>query len=225
MPKKQKLPLLAHRGFSAKYPENTLMAFRKAIQSGADGIECDLQKTKDQIFVILHDDTIDRTSNGKGRIEDLTWDEIKGFDFGQGETIPTLDALLTELPASAWLNLEIKEGSVKKTDLPAIESLLAKKRAPKLTMISSFDHDFLPYFRKRGWIIGALLGEEHQHLGAWGLIKRLMKTRPHYVNLPIQAFERMNDRWVERILKVFRFLGFKICFWTINQEAHFKRVA
>lgn len=56
----------AHRGFSGKYPENTMLAFKKAIEFGADGIELDVQLTKDEEIVIIHDETIDRTTNGKG---------------------------------------------------------------------------------------------------------------------------------------------------------------
>ena len=63
----------AHRGFSGKYPENTILAFQKAIEVGADGIELDVQLTKDGEVVIIHDETIDRTTDGKGYVVDYTY--------------------------------------------------------------------------------------------------------------------------------------------------------
>ena len=71
----------AHRGFSGKYPENTLLAFEKAIEAGAEGMEFDVQLTKDGELVIIHDETIDRTSNGSGRVKDFTYEELLQYDF------------------------------------------------------------------------------------------------------------------------------------------------
>lgn len=59
----------AHRGYSGKYPENTMLAFRKAVEAGADGIELDVQLTKDGVPVIIHDELVDRTTNGKGLVK------------------------------------------------------------------------------------------------------------------------------------------------------------
>ena len=70
----------AHRGFSGKYPENTLLAFRKAIEAGADGIELDVHLSCDGIPVIIHDETLDRTTNGTGPVSSYTAEELKGFD-------------------------------------------------------------------------------------------------------------------------------------------------
>ena len=69
----------AHRGFSGKYPENTILAFQKAIEVGADGIELDVQLTKDGEVVIIHDETIDRTTDGKGYVVDYTYEELSKF--------------------------------------------------------------------------------------------------------------------------------------------------
>lgn len=89
--------VLGHRGASAYAPENTLAAFRLAHELGADGIELDVQLTRDKIPVVIHDDTVERTTNGRGRVRDLTIGEIARLDAGAwktndyaGETIPTL---------------------------------------------------------------------------------------------------------------------------------------
>jgi glycerophosphoryl diester phosphodiesterase len=113
------LSLQAHRGAAGLAPENTLAAFRVAIELGADGTEMDLQVTRDGIVVVIHDDTVDRTTDGRGRIGDLTLAEIKRLDAGakfspafRGERIPTLRELIDLVRASGRqsfrLNLEIK---------------------------------------------------------------------------------------------------------------------
>ena len=72
----------AHRGASAYAPENTMISFKKGIELGANGIELDLQKTKDNKIVIFHDEFIDKKSNAKGKIEDYTYSELYKLDFG-----------------------------------------------------------------------------------------------------------------------------------------------
>ena len=84
---------VAHRGASAQYPENTLLAFRKAMEQGVDAVEVDVHRTADDELVALHDPTLDRTSNGHGNVRDCTLNEIRQLDAGQGERIP----LLTEV--------------------------------------------------------------------------------------------------------------------------------
>ena len=113
------LSLQAHRGAAGLAPENTLAAFRMALELGADGTEMDLQLTRDGVVVVIHDDTVDRTTDGRGRIGDLTLAEIKRLDAGakfgpafRGERIPTLRELIDLVKASGKdrfrLNLEIK---------------------------------------------------------------------------------------------------------------------
>lgn len=93
--------VIAHRGASGHAPENTLAAFRRAIAMGAGFIETDLQLSRDARFVAIHDNTVDRTCNGKGAVHDLTLTELRRFDAGSwfgsefaGERIPTLDEIL-----------------------------------------------------------------------------------------------------------------------------------
>ena len=79
----EKTKVWAHRGASGYAPENTLDAFRKAVEMGADGIELDVQMTKDGELVVIHDETIDRVSNGKGWVKDYTYEELKKFNFNK----------------------------------------------------------------------------------------------------------------------------------------------
>ncbi len=108
--------VIAHRGFSGRYPENTLRSFREALKLPVDAIELDVRRTKDGVLVVIHDETIDRTTNGKGRVRDLTWDEIRKLDAGlwkgsafAGERIPRLEEALELIGGQKVVFLEIKE--------------------------------------------------------------------------------------------------------------------
>ena len=70
------MKVFGHRGFSGEYPENTMLAFQKAVEAGCEGIELDVQLTKDLVPVIMHDEKVDRTTDGSGYIYDLTYDEL-----------------------------------------------------------------------------------------------------------------------------------------------------
>jgi len=107
--------LCAHRGAMKTHPENTIPAFRAAINAGAHMIEFDVFLTKDNQMVVIHDSKVDRTTNGKGKVSDLTLAEIKKLDAGSwkapefaGEQIPTLQEVLNVMPYNIWLNIHIK---------------------------------------------------------------------------------------------------------------------
>lgn len=102
------MKIIAHRGFSSEYPENTLLAFQKAIDAGADGIETDLRLSSDDKVVIFHDNNLKRIAKVDKTIGSLTLEEIKELDVGSGETIPTLDETLELIDAKVTLILEIK---------------------------------------------------------------------------------------------------------------------
>lgn len=105
----------AHRGASTSHPENTLVALREAVASGAHQVEFDVQLTADNQLVLMHDGTINRTTNSTGRVQDYTLAQLKELDAGSwkdstfaGEKIPTLEEALDTLPLNMWLNVEVK---------------------------------------------------------------------------------------------------------------------
>ena len=109
--------ICAHRGASLSHPENTIAAFKEAIRLGAHMIELDLALTKDNKIVVLHDSTIDRTTNGSGDIKDWTLKDLKQLDAGsfkgpqfKGEQIPTFQEALSIMPENIWLNVHLKGG-------------------------------------------------------------------------------------------------------------------
>jgi glycerophosphoryl diester phosphodiesterase/predicted neuraminidase len=109
--------ICAHRGAMETHPENTLAAFKEAVHLGAQMIEFDVRMSSDGHLLILHDETVDRTSNGQGKISELSLEEVKQLDAGSwkskefaGETIPTFKEALALMPAHIWLNVHIKGG-------------------------------------------------------------------------------------------------------------------
>ena len=107
--------ICAHRGDSEFFPENTLPAFRSAIAKKAEMIEFDVARTKDGKLILMHDERVDRTTNGKGWVKDLTLAEIRALDAGSwkeakfaGTQVPTLDEALDGMPQDIWLNIHLK---------------------------------------------------------------------------------------------------------------------
>jgi len=102
------MKIIAHRGLSAQYPENTLLAFRKAIEAGADGIETDLRLTLDNEIILFHDRNIKKHTGINTKPESLSLLALKEFDIGRGEVIPTLNEFLELVEGKVTLILEIK---------------------------------------------------------------------------------------------------------------------
>ena len=153
------MELFAHRGVSGEAPENTLAAFKAAAESGAHGIELDVQLTKDGQIVVIHDETIDRTTNGTGYVKDLTWEQLRTYDAGswfhpsfKGESIPSLEEVLDVVTAhhdSMIINIELKNDLI---DYPQLEEkvleLLNEKGMKEQTIISSFNPSSLKKVRE-----------------------------------------------------------------------------
>lgn len=104
----QRVLRIGHRGAAGHAPENTLAAIRKGIDLGVDFVEIDVRRTADGMLVILHDETVNRTTDGKGWIDRLSLQEAKRLKAGNGETIPTLEEALKAVAGQAGLLLELK---------------------------------------------------------------------------------------------------------------------
>jgi len=101
--------IIGHRGARGLEPENTMRSFRKALELGVDYIECDVHMTKDGHIVLMHDHTVDRTTNASGPVNSFTFDEIRKLDAGEGEIIPTLGELLDLARGKVKLHIELKD--------------------------------------------------------------------------------------------------------------------
>jgi glycerophosphoryl diester phosphodiesterase len=149
------LLVIAHRGASGHAPENTLAAFRKALAMGATFIETDLQLSRDARFVAIHDSTVERTTNGKGAVHDLTLAELRRLDAGAwfgsefaGERIPTLEEILDFAKKhDVVFYLELKPGGSWGGE-HALIGALRESREIARTVIISFDASILAAIRK-----------------------------------------------------------------------------
>ncbi|HVO37771.1 MAG TPA: glycerophosphodiester phosphodiesterase, partial [Spirochaetia bacterium] len=127
--------ILGHRGLHSRHPENSLAAFSAALETGADGIECDLQKTSAEEYVIMHDPP-DPSTAGRAL---------------------SLDAMLDSLPAGAFLNLELKADTLRPSDCAPILGRLRRRRQPGPLLVSSFEPRLLFPFKENGVPVGLLM--------------------------------------------------------------------
>jgi glycerophosphoryl diester phosphodiesterase len=217
--------IIAHRGASDCAPENTLAAFQRACALGADGIELDVTLTRDSVPVVIHDDTVDRTTNGKGAVAQMTLEEIRSLDAGswysaefRAEKIPTLAEVFQAVGHRAIVNVELKGTTLKADGLEAaviraVESAGMQERV----ILSSFNPirlwraartspniergllymDSLPIYLRRAWFRPLL------RPAALHPIHRMVT--PGYV------------RWARK-------MGYKINTWTVDDPSEMKRL-
>jgi glycerophosphoryl diester phosphodiesterase len=140
--KRGRTPLvIAHRGGAAEAPENTLAAFRNALRAHADWSELDIVLSRDGHLMVIHDDTVDRTTNGHGRVEDMTFEQLRRLDAGRGEHVPTLEETLA-LPGSR-LVIELKRTSRPDALAESTVAAIRLARAHGRVIIASFETDLL----------------------------------------------------------------------------------
>jgi glycerophosphoryl diester phosphodiesterase len=217
--------ILGHRGYRALYPENTLLAFRAALDAGADGVECDLQKTADGRYVVIHDPTPERTTGVSGVVARMSFEELRSLDAGRGERDPELGELLGALPPGTCLDLELKEETLSPRDCGAIAAILDNRFDRDRLMISSFVPRLLTPFRRRGYRVGLLVGERLAAFGALPLLPLVLLVRPGFVNLPVDMFRSLGERRARSLVALLRSLGLSVLFWTVNTESEAARIA
>ena len=113
--------IIGHRGAAGYEPENTLLSFRRAVDIGVDWIEFDLHRSADGHLVVIHDETVDRTTNGHGRVRDMTLGQLKGLDAGKGQQIPTLQEVIDLARGRVRMIPEIKQEGIELELLDVID--------------------------------------------------------------------------------------------------------
>jgi glycerophosphoryl diester phosphodiesterase len=131
-----------HRGLSGHSPENTLLAFREAIAAGVDGLEFDVHATSDGVPVIIHDRSLERTTNGTGYVDEARLARLRELDAGRGERVPTLDEVLNLVGDQVHLDIEVKQSGIEEATLHVLSAHPNTRWA-----ISSFDWDTLRTLR------------------------------------------------------------------------------
>ncbi len=217
-----KYPLIwGHRGASGYAPENTLPAFKMAADMGADGVELDIQMTKDGVIVVCHDETIDRTSSGKGWLKDFTFDELRRLDFRNGNTayegvqIPTMEEVFDLLePTGLLINIEIKTGIVfyEKIEEKILE-LTKRKHWEDRVIYSSFNHYTVRRIKEldSSAKTGLLYGDGPIDMPGYGHRLGADALHPAFYNLQYPDF--MEDC---------RKYGLDVNVWTVNSAAELR---
>ncbi len=219
--------IVAHRGYKKKYPENTLAAFQGGMDAGAPMMELDVTLSKDRVPVIIHDDTLERTTNGRGRVEDHTMTELKELDAGSwfhpdftGEKLPMLSELFDMVDGRAYVNVEIKSNAYEPHHPPdAIErqvvELANERNIGHLILISSFHfHTLEQLSLMEDAPATALLSGDPATPDAVKVCKHLkvFSWHPNYKVLTPEQVDMMHDA------------GFKVLPYTINKPDDFSRI-
>ncbi|WP_347551491.1 glycerophosphodiester phosphodiesterase family protein [Pseudalkalibacillus hwajinpoensis] len=211
---------IAHRGASGYAPENTMAAFEKAVDMKSDLFELDVQMSKDGELVVIHDTSVDRTTNGSGMVKDLTLDELQSLDAGSwfgeefaGEPIPTLGEVLDEYRGKTGILIELKSPSL----YPGIEEKVAEELRERnmdkpnnnKIIVQSFDHESVQTFNSilPSVPTGVLVGYSSTGISDEALNE--FATYAEYVN-PSKSM--INVNLVDRIHE----LGMETHPWTVR---------
>ena len=202
---------IGHRGAMGYAPENTLKSFKKALELNVDAVELDIYVCKSGELVVIHDDKVNRTTNGKGYVVEKTFEELSTLDAGEGEKIPKLSEVLDLIDRKVKVNIELKGVKTAKPVHELIEKYVKNKGWEYDDfLISSFNHYELKKFRKLNpkIKIGALISGI-----PIGFSKFAKMLNVDSVNL---CFEFINQEFVDdahnRNLKVY--------VWTVNDSDH-----
>ncbi len=191
--------IYAHRGYSAKYPENTISAFKAALPH-VDGIELDVQLTRDGRLVVIHDETVDRTTNGSGFVKDMTLRQLRLLRTESGERIPTLEEVLVLIePSDITLNIELKTDRFAYAGIEYLTWLAVTEfKLEQRVVFSSFNPDTLVRLRDvaRDARIAVLTGDGHP--GLIDLVERIgaeaVHAQPEFVGTKDAATLREQNR-------------------------------
>ncbi|NHJ21702.1 MAG: glycerophosphodiester phosphodiesterase [Candidatus Lokiarchaeota archaeon] len=214
----KKIELVAHRGASDQVPENTLRAFEKAIELGADYIEFDVRKTKDNELIIIHDPLTLRTTKYLGFVNKMTLEKIKTLKIKINQEIPTLRELIELSGNKIRLLCEVKVRGIAKLLLKILEEMSVTKS----TLIISFKHDVLHRIQKLnndiqvGYLEPRGLGWLFEPLFTKQIIK---KAKLHKINLINIQKWYLKKSMVERAHQN----GIRVFTWTINSERQLKQ--
>lgn len=220
--KDEKVLTIAHRGASGYAPENTMAAFEKSVEMKADLFEIDVQMSKDGEIVVIHDTSVDRTTNGTGMVKELTLDELRNLDAGSwfgekfaGEKIPTLDEVLDTYRGKSGILIEIKSPAL----YPGIEQKIATKLKERnmhkpnnnKIIVQSFNHESVQTFHSilPSVPVGVLVGYSSE-----GISRKKMKSFSSYADYVNPSKKMVTEDLVERVHDN----GMDIHPWTVRSK-------
>ena len=211
----------AHRGASGIMPENTLASFQKAAELGADGVELDIQLTKDGELVVIHDETVDRTTDGKGWVKDYTFEEIRKLNacntFHDAGTfqIPTMKEVFELLkPTGLTINIELKTGIIDYSGIEEkIVALTHEEGFEDRVIYSSFNHYSIMKIQKLDpkAITAFLYSDGPLDMPEYGKEHHVNALHPALYNLRMPDFMKKCHEY-----------GLDVNVWTVNTEEYAK---
>ena len=213
----------AHRGFSAEYPENTMIAFEKAVLAGCEGIELDVHLTKDGELVIIHDENIKRTGNAEGLVKDMTYKELSKVDFSYTFTektgfcrIPTLREYFEFVKDKDIItNIELKTGVFEYTGIEeAVYDMIKEYDLRDRVIISSFNHNSV--MRMKNLDAGIYCGFLSE---TW-----ILETGAYVKKHGIEAYHPLFRMLTDKEYSDLRNHGVKINTWTVNEREDILRM-
>jgi glycerophosphoryl diester phosphodiesterase len=217
--------IIAHRGACAHAPENTLAAFRLALEYGADGFELDAKLSLDGHVMVIHDQTVDRTTDGNGKVRELTLAQLKKLDAGSyfdlqfaGEPLPTLEEVFAELGAKTLINVELTNYASPLDALPdLVADLVIRHGLQERVLFSSFHPLNLVRIRRRLPVTPAAILTEEGKASHWlySILGRLAAPKvahPHFSDITRVYLEREHRT------------GRRVNTWTVNDSDEIKRL-
>ncbi len=229
--------VMAHRGWRGRFPENTMLSFQRAAELGVDALEMDIHSTADGELVVIHDATVDRTTNGKGPVQSFTLAELKQLDAGywwtpdngrsypfrgQGVTIPTLAEVFAAFP-NFWINIDIKQANP-----PIVTPFVEMIRAYGMTnqvVVGSFHEPVIQAFRQAcpEVVTAASAGEVRRLLVLSRLgLGRFYRGGAQAVQIPEKygRFQIITPRFVQAA----HHHDMAVHVWTVNETAEMQRL-
>lgn len=205
---------VAHRGYPKKYPENTISSFLKAVELGFTHLELDVHLSKDGIPVVIHDHTLDRMTNGTGRVVDYTASELQSLEMEQAEHIPTLEEVLRALKGKIQLNIELKQmGNYYPQLEERVLEVIEEFDMLNQVVITSFDFDALEKIRQRS-------GDVCIGLITFGCSKAILDWSQEMG----ATFLSIHHAFVtEHYIQQCKELGIQLMAWTINETSVMKK--
>jgi glycerophosphoryl diester phosphodiesterase len=205
-----KVIITSHRGAGSLEPENTLRAMQRAIALGVDQIETDAQLTRDGYLVLMHDPTVDRTTNGTGKVAELTFAEIRQLNAGHGERIPTLQEALALTRSKVVLQIELKGPG---TALPVVQAVEAADAVAQV-ILTSFKHQ---------WLVEAQAQNPKLHTGAlWGRLPT--DTVQQTQQLGLHALHIWHEFIDQQLVKDAHERGLLVRAWNTDKEDDIRRL-
>lgn len=202
---------IGHRGAAGHEPENTIKSLLKAVELGCDMTEIDVHVCKTGEVVVIHDEEVFRTTDGNGFVTQMTLEELKSLDAGQGEKIPTLEEVMHALKGRIQLNIELKGQG---TPVPVHRIIENSGWEPDQLLITSFDWNMLDEYRELD--SEARLGPL-AHINAFHAARYAVKIDAYCVN-PLHRICRRT--FVTKTKKK----GLRIFPWTVNDPADIERM-